>query len=176
MDLSTGYDVQIPTFKKLDEEDYDWTMPFENFNIAKMLAHDVVRERLLTDASGNEWRVRRIGVGIIDPPGCSYDHQRTKAVKKFNRYPQDGKELPVWEWIIIREDNRRFRFRCDFRRPKKTFVYTEWPVGETHEWIPPPSTGPGFDSKRKVDGDKYFKRVKQQHYYKNTTSDMNGMD
>ena len=61
----------------------------------------------------------------------------------------------------------------DFKKSQKTFVYTEWPVGETHEWIPPLSTGPGKDSKRAVDGDKYFKRVKQQHYYKNTTNNMN---
>ena len=177
MDLSTGYDIQILTFRKLKEDDYDWSNEPVKFNIPKMLAHHLVRKRLLTDESGNEWGVRRIGVGIIGNFGESYDHARTRSLKKWKRYPQSGAMLPVWEWILIREDNRRFRFRCDLRSPQKTFMCNEWPVGHTHEWIQPPSTGAGKDSKRAVDGwNYYFRRVKQQHHYKNPTSGIDGMD
>ena len=79
-------------------------------------------------------------------------------------YPTTSPKLPVWEWVIVREDGRRFRFRCDFDKSIKTFAYTEWEFGANIKSPGPPSTGVGKDSIRRIDGDHYFQRTKS-HYY-----------
>ena len=109
----------------------------------------------------NEFCVKSICVQTID----IYDHQRQRALVLHKWYPEDGPKLPVWEWVIIREDDRRFRFRCSYNNPKQTF-FTEWKCGEQVKHLGPPSTGAGKDSKRNVDGHGIFRRS-NYHYHGN---------
>ena len=131
------------------------------FSIHKMLAQDWVRSGLLVDRDGTEFGVKAIGIQAIDV-GVSYDHQRAKALKKFGHFKKDDDltKLPLWEWVVIRSDDKRFRFKCNSQKPHKTFQVHEWPIrGPPLQWIQPPSTGPGIDSVRRVDGLHYFRRA-----------------
>ena len=137
-------------------EDYTWVRdPSTNemvktveFSIHKMLAHEYVRTGLLVDEQGTELGVKAIGIQAIDI-GVSYDHQRTKALKKYHRLRENGPKMPLWEWVIIRSDDKRFRFKCDYQEPVSTFSVEEWPIdGHTIEWVinswvPPPRYPPG---------------------------------
>ena len=104
-----------------------------------MLAEPHVFEALFIDGD-RRLGVRTICVEIIES-GKSYDHKRTLNLKSFGHYPKNGEKLPVWEWVLIREDGRRFRFRCDFRRPKRQFAVVEWSVDDVIDHLGPPSTG-----------------------------------
>ena len=171
VDLTGEDNIYIRQIDKSEKgPDYKWLRdPFTNeflkqqpFSIYKMLAEPHVFESLFIDGD-RRWGVRTICVEIIEP-GKSYDHKRTLNLKSFGHYPKNGEKLPVWEWVLIREDHKRIRFRCDFNRPKKTFACVEWKYDSQIAWVHPPSTGPGMQSKRKVDGPGFFKRSQGVYY------------
>ena len=58
---------------------------------------------------------------------------------------------------------QKIPFPLRFEKKQKTFMCNEWTVGHTNEWMQPPSTGAGHDSKHDVDGKHYFRRTKHQH-------------
>ena len=125
-----------------------------------MLALAKVQKQILDDSNGKALGVKTFGIGISDVEW--YDHQRTQALQLSKKYPIDGKKLPNWHWIVVREDGKRIRFRCSHTDPSRSFTSLEWPFDKKEEWIQPPSTGPGKDSKRKVDGRHYFQNVAAQ--------------
>ena len=119
------------------------------FSIHKMLADRHVRGKLLEDAEGNGFGVKSIFVQTIDP-GKFYDDERTLHLINHKRYTSNLPTLPVWEWVLIREDDRRYRFRCNSN--PFLFTPTEWPSDEQIGHLAPPSTGPSQHCYRRADG------------------------
>ena len=158
--------VSISRTIKKNEEDYEWDGATSvDFDVKKMLALELIRERVLELKYGVRW----VGVATIkvksDESGWPYmyDHKRHRALKKHKKY--QGPKLPEWQWLIVRSDMRRFRIRTSYNKSKSTFRCDEYPFwGPPPETMGPPSTGPGHDSKRKNDGVGFFKRVQDVHY------------
>ena len=154
--------------QKKKEEDYEWDdTTMVEFSVKNMLALRLIRERVLELKYGVRW----VGVATIkvksDESGWPYmyDHQRHRALLKHNKYSAEGPKLPVWQWLIVRSDFRRFRIRTSYNKSKSTFRCDEYPFwGPPPETMGPPSTGPGHDSKHKKDGVGYFKRLYEKHF------------
>ena len=123
-----------------------------------MLAQRLVREQLLTDEAGNTFGVKSIRMQCFMG---TYDHKRQKALREAGKYKLTA-ELPVWQWVIVRGDNRCFRFRCGWNKQYK-FEFAEWTEGSQIDSPGPPSTGAGRDSHRPTDGPGYF-RSTESHY------------
>ena len=137
------------------------------FSVKNMLALRLIRERVLELKYGVRW----VGVATIkvksDESGWPYmyDHKRHRALLKHNKYWAEGPELPEWQWVIVRSDFKRFRFRTSYNKSKNTFRCDEYPFwGPPPETMGPPSTGPGHDSKRKKDGPRFFKTLYGVHF------------
>ena len=156
-DLSEHEIWEIAAIDRRGAENYGWSLTEKvKFNLHKMLALPEVRKHALTDKDGNTWGVRTIGVGVIDG---MYDHKRCRALTIHNVNPHPGQKMHEWSWILEREDGKRYRFRCNYKKSKQTFSCVEYPYGQAAPSMEPPSTGPGNDSKRAIDGKHYFRRA-----------------
>ena len=100
------------------------------FSTHKMLAHPRVRA-LLRDPDGTEWDVQSITFECLEP-GISNDDGRHEALVMCGRYPPNGPRLPIWMWVIVRNDKKRYRFSCS--KHGKRFHAREWPVGSKIDW------------------------------------------
>ena len=123
------------------------------FSIHKMLAHPRVRA-LLRDPDGTEWDVQSITFECLEP-GISNDDGRHEALVMCGRYPPNGPRLPIWMWVIVRNDKKRYRFSCS--KHGKRFHAREWPAGSKIDW--------SYQySQIKIDGPQFCKRHISQTY------------
>ena len=123
------------------------------FSTHKMLAHPRVRA-LLRDPDGTEWDVQSITFECLEP-GISNDDGRHEALVRCGRYPPNGPRLPIWMWVIVRNDKKRYRFSCS--KHGKRFHAREWPVGSKIDW--------SYQySQIKIDGPQFCKRHISQTY------------
>ena len=144
-------------------EDYDWrrNMPHDikyvlgvDMSIHKMLAHPYVLDVMLKDGNGQTYDVYSLHLECLEP-GTSWDHVRQLNLQWAGKYPWKGQMLPMWEWVLVRNVDRK-RFRFSVQNDRKTWEILPWPWGERIRWgqsAQPSSQGPGMNPIRRI-GDK----------------------